>query len=194
MSRLNYYGALGLLTWLESHIEKSRKVSGPRSLQCSHWGYVCPVDTPDGENCGLVKNLALLSWVTSEIDDHEVLRTINKLELIELGFYDIRDMNKNKKIWNVILNGKIVGGIFDWVKFVKNFKILRKKGIINKNISLFEDEVDRIIEIWSDAGRLVWPLINIQEYKNSYHIFLKLIENFKIEQNDSNGITIEKNH
>lgn len=32
MSRLNYYGALGLLTRLESHVEKTRKVSGPRSL------------------------------------------------------------------------------------------------------------------------------------------------------------------
>lgn len=61
MTRINYFGALGLLTKLESHIEKSRKVSGPRSLQCSHWGFICPVDTPDGENCGLVKNLTLLT-------------------------------------------------------------------------------------------------------------------------------------
>lgn len=69
MSRLNYYGTLGMLTRMESHVEKSRKISGPRSLQCSHWGFICPVDTPDGENCGLVKNLALLSRVTQEIDD-----------------------------------------------------------------------------------------------------------------------------
>ena len=73
MSRLNYYGAIGVLTRLESHIEKSRKISGPRSLQCSHWGFICPVDTPDGENCGLVKNLALLSKVTTEIEDFQVL-------------------------------------------------------------------------------------------------------------------------
>lgn len=32
MSRINYFGSLGLLTKMESHIEKSRKVSGPRSL------------------------------------------------------------------------------------------------------------------------------------------------------------------
>ena len=32
MNRINYYGSVGMLTRMESHIEKSRKVSGPRSL------------------------------------------------------------------------------------------------------------------------------------------------------------------
>lgn len=113
LSRLNYYGALGVLTRLESHIEKSRKVSGPRSLQCSHWGFVCPVDTPDGENCGLVKNLALLCRVTSEIDDQVVLNQLNELGLVELGLFEINDMNKDENIWGVVMNGKIVGGVYD---------------------------------------------------------------------------------
>lgn len=29
LNRINYFGAVGVLTRLESHIEKSRKVSGP---------------------------------------------------------------------------------------------------------------------------------------------------------------------
>ena len=29
--------------------EKTRKVSGPRSLQPSQWGMLCPSDTPEGE-------------------------------------------------------------------------------------------------------------------------------------------------
>ncbi len=58
---------------MESHIEKSRKVSGPRSLQCSHWGFICPVDTPDGENCGLVKNLTLLTKITTEIPNKDII-------------------------------------------------------------------------------------------------------------------------
>ena len=32
MSWINYFGSIGMLTKLESHIEKSRKVSGPWSL------------------------------------------------------------------------------------------------------------------------------------------------------------------
>ena len=39
-------------------------MSGPRSLQPSQWGVLCPSDTPEGESCGLVKNLALMTAVT----------------------------------------------------------------------------------------------------------------------------------
>ena len=60
-----------------SQFEKTRKVSGPRSLQTSQWGMMCPADTPEGEACGLVKNLALLAHVTNdEESENETLRSI----------------------------------------------------------------------------------------------------------------------
>ena len=44
---------------MKSQFEKSRKVAGPRALQPSQWGMICPADTPEGEQCGLVKCLGL---------------------------------------------------------------------------------------------------------------------------------------
>ena len=79
-SGVRYISALGMMTRIKSHFEKTRKVSGPRALQGSQWGMLCPSDTPEGEQCGLVKNLALLSHVTTEEDD----KTIHRL-LINLG-------------------------------------------------------------------------------------------------------------
>ncbi len=38
--------ALGMMTRISSQFEKTRKVSGPRALQPSQWGMLCPSDTP----------------------------------------------------------------------------------------------------------------------------------------------------
>lgn len=49
-------------------------MSGPRSLQPSQWGILCPSDTPEGEGCGLVKNLALMTHVTTDQNETPIRR------------------------------------------------------------------------------------------------------------------------
>jgi len=69
LNRLTYISQLGMMTKIQSHFEKTRKMGGPRALQGSHWGMICPSDTPEGESCGLVKNLALMTYITNDISD-----------------------------------------------------------------------------------------------------------------------------
>lgn len=74
LSRLSFISALGHMTRITSQFEKTRKVSGPRSLQPSQWGMLCPADTPEGESCGLVKNLALLTHITSDDEEGPIVK------------------------------------------------------------------------------------------------------------------------
>nr|GEU77362.1 DNA-directed RNA polymerase III subunit 2 [Tanacetum cinerariifolium] len=69
LNRLSFIGAVGFMTKIQPQFEKSMKVSGPRALQPSQWGMFCPCDTPEGEGCGLVKNLALMAHVTTDQDE-----------------------------------------------------------------------------------------------------------------------------
>lgn len=73
-----------MMTRVSSQFEKTRKVSGPRSLQPSQWGMMCPADTPEGEACGLVKNLALLAHVTNDEESEDGLL---KQICFDLGIY-----------------------------------------------------------------------------------------------------------
>jgi len=54
--------------------EKTRKVSGPRALQPSRWGMSCSSDTPEREACGLVKNLALMTYIATDVEEEPTLR------------------------------------------------------------------------------------------------------------------------
>ena len=57
LNRMTYIACLGMMTRITSQFEKTRKISGPRALQPSHWGIICPSDTPDGESCGMSLSL-----------------------------------------------------------------------------------------------------------------------------------------
>ncbi|XP_056685925.1 DNA-directed RNA polymerase III subunit 2-like [Spinacia oleracea] len=88
LGRLSYIQALGFLTKIQPQFEKSRKVSGPRALQPSLWGVLCPCDTPEGESCGLVKNLALMTHVTTDEEEGP---------LISLFSFKLACQNKEQK-------------------------------------------------------------------------------------------------
>lgn len=109
LSRLSYMSALGMMTRINSQFEKTRKVSGPRSLQASQWGMLCPADTPEGEACGLVKNLALLAHITTDENNTNAIERLCR----DLGVEDVRRMTGNEihslDAYMVFMNGLVMG-------------------------------------------------------------------------------------
>lgn len=197
LSRLSYISVLGMMTRINSTFEKTRKVSGPRSLQPSQWGMLCPSDTPEGESCGLVKNLALISHITTDSDERPVLRL-----LYNAGVENLQSLHfsliHNSKYHIVFLNGAIVGLTNDPQRIVSTIRAVRRNGLLNEFVSVSTNAALRSVYIASDGGRLCRPYIivtegrprvtqeDIEELKKGHRIFEDFVDDGLIEYLDVN--------
>lgn len=202
LTRLSYISILGHMTRISSQFEKTRKVSGPRSLQPSQWGMLCPSDTPEGEACGLVKNLALMTHITTDQEEEPIRRLA-----FNLGVEDIQYLSGEElsfpTVYVVFLNGNMLGVIQDNKRLIKMFKMMRRAGRLSEFVSIYPNHHQRCVLIASDGGRVCRPYIIVENgvpLVSSEHIqmlsrgmefedFLKqgLVEYLDVnEENDSN--------
>ncbi|KAG8215224.1 beta and beta-prime subunits of DNA dependent RNA-polymerase [Butyriboletus roseoflavus] len=161
LSRLSFISALGMMTRISSQFEKTRKVSGPRALQPSQWGMLCPSDTPEGEACGLVKNLALMTHITTDVEEEPIIRLA-----FMLGVEDI-SLATGAEIYGphtfiVNVNGTIVGLTRYPARFVANFRRLRRAGRISEFVGVYVHHRHHAVHIASDGGRICRPMIIVE--------------------------------
>lgn len=121
---------------------------------------LCPSDTPEGEQCGLVKNLALLAHVTTEEDDRPVYRL-----LMNLGVEDVSLLSGKElyyKNYMVFLNGTIIGATQRPHQLIRAVQLVRRSGRLAEFVSVCVNEEHRAVYVSSDAGRLTRPLIIVE--------------------------------
>jgi DNA-directed RNA polymerase III subunit RPC2 len=165
LSRLSYISALGMMTRISSQFEKTRKVSGPRALQPSQFGMLCPSDTPEGEACGLVKNLALMTHITT--NDEEL--PVKKLVFV-LGAEDIVSMS-GKEIYEegayvVFVNGTPLALTRQPKFFLNSFRKYRRMGRVSEFVSIYINHHTNAVHIATDEGRICRPLIVVENQKS----------------------------
>lgn len=161
LSRLSYISALGMMTRISSQFEKSRKVSGPRALQPSQFGMLCTSDTPEGEACGLVKNLALMTHITTDVEPEPILEACLQLGMEDVGMIDAAAFHA-PRVFGVYLNGTPIGITRHQRKFVANFRQLRRSKRISEFISIYCNFHHNAIHIATDGGRICRPLIVVE--------------------------------
>ncbi|KAK3154693.1 hypothetical protein QOZ80_2BG0193990 [Eleusine coracana subsp. coracana] len=158
LSRLSYMASLGYMTRITPQFEKTRKTSGPRALQPSQWGMLCPCDTPEGEACGLTKNLALLSHVTTDQEEGPLMNLCYSLGVEDLSLLSGEEIHAPGSFL-VMFNGLILGKHRQPQRFANAMRKLRRSGKIGEFVSIFVNEKQHCIHIASDGGRVCRPLI-----------------------------------
>lgn len=158
VARLSFIGTLGHMTKISPQFEKSRKVSGPRALQPSQWGMLCPCDTPEGEACGLVKNLALMTHVTTDEEEGPIVSLCYCLGVEDLELLSGEELHTPDSFL-IILNGIILGKHRRPQRFANAMRKLRRAGKIGEFVSVFVNEKQHCVYIASDGGRVCRPLV-----------------------------------
>lgn len=78
LNRLTYASTLSHLRRINSPIGREGKLAKPRQLHNTQWGMICPAETPEGQACGLVKNLALMTYISVGCASQPVLEFLEE--------------------------------------------------------------------------------------------------------------------
>ncbi|EAY11371.1 DNA-directed RNA polymerase, beta subunit family protein [Trichomonas vaginalis G3] len=169
LNRLTFLSTLSNLRRTNTPIGRDGKLTGPRHLHNTHWGYICPVETPEGQSCGLIKNLALMSIVTvnRELEAGDAITRI----LEDTGTIPIQQITPDqiKDSTKIFLNGAWYGIHTDAYDLMETLLSERRSLKIPSDVSFVHHIRDQEIFIWTDGGRITRPVLIV----NDMHLTLK---------------------
>ena len=84
IQRLNHLNTLSHLQRVVSPLSATQENFEARELHATHLGRLCPVETPEGTNIGLRKNLALLASISLDSNEEEVIKSLRAAGLKEI--------------------------------------------------------------------------------------------------------------
>lgn len=83
IQRLNFMETMSHLQRVVSPLSTSQENFEARGLHPTHLGRLCPVETPEGTNIGLRKNLSLLAKLSTDETEDDVVKVLRGLGLQE---------------------------------------------------------------------------------------------------------------
>ncbi len=158
LDRTTNMSSISHLRRVKSPLSRSQPHFEARELHPTQWGRLCPNETPEGQNCGLVKTSALIIDVSRGAEPMDVLWI-----LYDIGLENIGEGDKN--VVKVFLNGDIVGIVEKPVDFVNKIRKKRRMRTLSDQVNVRYDENMGEVIINSDGGRVRRPLLIVEDGK-----------------------------
>ena len=168
LDRTNYLSTISHLRRVQSPLSRTQPNFEARDLHSTHFGRICPAETPEGSNCGLVKNLALSAIISQNVPSEEVVETLYNSGVADL----ISAHNEIKKDGTrIFVDGKLIGFHKNGQELTRSLRDLRRNSKIHPHvgISIYEPEQEGAtgrLYVNCNAGRVLRPLIIIDNDKS----------------------------
>ncbi|KVH89535.1 DNA-directed RNA polymerase, subunit 2 [Cynara cardunculus var. scolymus] len=185
LNRLTYASTLSHLRRLNSPIGREGKLAKPRQLHNSQWGMMCPAETPEGQACGLVKNLALMVYITVGSAAYPILEFLEE--------WGTENFEVNVKLFEreispavipqatkIFVNGLWVGIHRDPDMLVRTLRRLRRRVDVNTEVGVVRDIRLKELRIYTDYGRCSRPLFIVEKQR----LLIKKKDIQKLQQRD----------
>jgi len=156
-------GTLSHTRRLSYPLPAGSKSIGPRKLHNSQYGFVCPTESPDGSNVGIINHLSILARVTTNINEKEIEKALLTTQMVvstDVTTYDYFHSTK------VFLNGRLVGIHHNPKKLYTYMRLLKLNSFINILTSISWNIHENEIHIFSDSGRIMRPVFYLKTNKD----------------------------
>ncbi|KAK4347150.1 hypothetical protein RND71_033489 [Anisodus tanguticus] len=180
LNRLTYASTLSHLRRLNSPIGREGKLAKPRQLHNSQWGMMCPAETPEGQvsdcspvefllcqdACGLVKNLALMVYITVGSAAYPILEFLE-----EWGTENFEEISPAviPQATKIFVNGTWVGIHRNSDMLVRTLRRLRRRVDVNTEVGVVRDILLKELRIYTDYGRCSRPLFIESPEEGGWH-------------------------
>ena len=186
LNRLTYLGTLSHLRRVNTPLEKNGELVAPRKLHNTTWGFLCPVETPEGQSIGIVKNISFMTHLTIPTNSDQLYDFVKPHIL---AVEDVKSPNELFGEVKVIINGTWVGISKNPIELYKNLKSKKHKGIINIYTSISIDYQRMELRICNDAGRMTRPVLKVKD--NEALITNEILEKMKNKELQWNDLLID---
>jgi len=155
LQRLTFASTLSHLRRLNTPLGRDGKLAKPRMLHNTQWGMLCPAETPEGQSCGLVKNLSLMTYVSVGCEEKHIHEFLEEWSMESLSDINPQVIPESTKIF---VNGRWVGITRSPEKVVEKMRYFRRRMTLPSELSISWLIRDKEIQFWIDSGRCLRPL------------------------------------
>ena len=156
-------GTLSHTRRLSYPLPAGSKSIGPRKLHNSQYGFVCPTESPDGSNVGIINHLSIMARVTTNISDTSIMNALKTTDLIFSKNVSSSDFDNST---NVFVNGSFVGIHHKPKELYHYMRLLKLNSFINLLTSISWNIRENEIHIFSDSGRIMRPVYFLKTNSN----------------------------
>ncbi|ORD99056.1 RPB2 [Hepatospora eriocheir] len=156
LNRYNFISTLSHLRRVNTPLNKGDKLAPPRQLHNTYWGMICPTETPEGQACGLVKNLSLMAYISVGKPAGPIIEILE-----EFGVERLEEISSPTNT-KVFVNGIWIGITNVPIELLTYLRNLRRHGQLYFETSIVFDIQEDELRIVSDSGRPCRPLFIVE--------------------------------